>query len=216
MKLIDKNKHTLVTSFWYNDEVYRIYYAKSYFPEKQNFHYFFKLYNLKSNGNLNCLGYIYFYLDEINKNSKYIGTYINPSVRGKGLASLLLSYWIIFCLDNNYTLETNHTQKKPFLLYLLKLYAFEIENPKIYNETKATVSICQKDDLKTKYLYFRSFLQKQQFLQSKIYQEDNYVVLDDLENAKILDNVILSAQYQLTDENYAYNRSINTLRKFIK
>lgn len=109
----------LVDSFFDTfNQKQKVYLTKSYFTKKKSYQYFIKIISKNSE----YQGYLYFYLDFENLESQFIGIYIKPDYRNTGLASLLLSYWIRFCLDNNFSyLSTNKKQRKPFLLFLLKI-----------------------------------------------------------------------------------------------
>ena len=109
----------------------KIYFSTSKVKEKEQ--HFLRVGILQENGQFLQQGYIYFYLNRELKMSKFIGLYIKPEFRGKGLASLLLASWIQFCLNYNFEiLSTIKHQRKPFLLYLLKKYQFEIMLPERY------------------------------------------------------------------------------------
>ena len=62
-------------------------------------------------------------------------------------------------------------------LYLLKNYTFEIEDPTIYETSNHTIDICEGIYDKSKYLYFRNPRHKEDFIQSTIMHEGNYLVL---------------------------------------
>lgn len=131
----DKN-YIYDDSFCYKGLKQRICLQKSHMKQKNVNQYFLKAYVI-DNSNLICQGYIYFYLNPLIKTSDFIGVYIKPEYRNEGLASLLVSAWIQFCLNNNYNfLGTIKTQRKPFLLYLLKTYGFEILDTNIIKYLK--------------------------------------------------------------------------------
>jgi len=201
----------------YNIENYesRIILEKTFHKANAMDHYFLKLMRLTSSGNLECIGYIYFYIDFLKNESKFIGTYVKPEFRNNGIASLLVSNWIKLCLDNGiYNLETNKKQRKPALLYLLKNYSFELENPEIYQTSFFTIDICQGIEDKIKYLHFKSDKPKMEFLHSSIMREGNYHVLDNIDdNFIILDNVLLSNPYYIKNDNEAYSRSLKCIER---
>lgn len=201
----------------YFNKLQRLYISKSLYKNINCDQYFIKAYYIE-NGNLICQGYIYFYIDSNTKTSSYIGTYIKPEFRNSGLASLLTSSWIMFCLDNDiYNLTTNKKQRKPFLLYLLKTFSFEITNKEKYNLSNYTISICKKDNDLTKYLLFKNNIGEQNFKKGNIFKEDNYHILNSLsDDAKILDNVILSSIYNIQDSNFSYQKSLHTINKHKK
>lgn len=195
----------------------RIYFMQTYMPsngQKQNFFHAYFL----DNGQLIHQGYIYFYLDEEKRKSRFIGAYVDPKYRGNGLCSLLISCWLKTLLEANYTFfDTNKRQRKPFLLYQLKQFSFEINDINKYNTNPNTIYICQKDHKLTKYLYFKNPGQRLTFTQGKIMQHDNYEALEVMdEQTKILDQILLSDSYFLQDENKAYTRSLKTIQKHSK
>lgn len=201
-------------SYQYNGLRQRIYIQKSYMSINKGNQYFFKSYILKGN-ELICQGYIYFYLNKENRTSDFIGAYIKPEYRNGGLASLLVSIWIQFCLNNGYNfLGTNKAQRKPFLLYLLKTYGFEIMDSTIYQTNPNVIDICKSEIDNTKYLLFKNQKQKISFLRGNIAKGDNYSVIDSLsDNIHYLDSVILSRIYSLMNEFKADEKSTLVLKR---
>jgi len=193
----------------------RVYLEKSYLNTNDSDQYFLKLFKLSEYGSMDCLGFLYFYLDFNLLESKFIGILIKPEYRNKGLAYLLVANWIKLCMDNNIiNLQTNKKQRKPALLYLLKNYSFEIDNPELYKQSNFTIDICEGLHDHMKYLHFKSEAQKDKFVNSPIMKEGNYCILDSLnENYQVLDNVLLSSPYYLQDENKAYTRTLKMLEK---
>ena len=152
---------------------------RSFSKEQNQDYYFIKFYEVKKDGQHINMGYMYFYLDLNLRKSTYVGSYVKPDYRSKGLASMLIAYWIQFCFDNNfYDLTTNKTQRKPFLLYILKSFFFEIENPNDYLTSNYNIHICMLPNDKTKYLVFENSKQALTFKEGKIYKNDNYQILD--------------------------------------
>lgn len=202
-------------SYEYNELRQRIYMQKAYMSVKKRNQYFFKSYVLDGN-ELICQGYIYFYLNNENRSSDFIGAYIKPEYRNGGIASLLVSIWIQFCLNNGYNfLGTNKAQRKPFLLYLLKTYGFEIMDSEIYQTNINVIDICKSDIDNTKYLLFKNPQQKISFLRGSIAKGDNYSVIDSLtDNIHYLDSVILSKIYSLTNEFKAEEKSTFVLKRY--
>lgn len=217
MKVLEKisyNKSVLIDQDYIVDlRESRLYLEKTFHKFNASDHYFLKLKRITTSGALDCLGYIYFYIDFLKLESKFIGIYIKPEYRNKGLASLLVSNWIKLCLDNGiYNLETNKKQRKPALLYLLKKYTFELENPDIYNSSLFTIDICEDIHNKLKYLYFKNREQRLKFISSTIMQEGNYLVLDELtDNYQVLDNVLVSKPYYIQNDNTAYSRALKNI-----
>ena len=218
---------------------YTVSLEKAFFKQKNIDQYFIKIYRNDLSGifSQENMGYIYFYLDKTSKTSSYIGTYVKPEYRSIGLASLLTAYWIKICLEDGYEfLTTNKTQRKPYLLYILKKCSFEIDNPEQYDLSKYTIHIC-KDNHNQRVLLFKSDKFARSFQSGKIYQGDDYkillleeldsgIVLSDDENSnaissekfqkllekvknkvQLLDRVLLSNIYSLRDNETAYNLS---------
>lgn len=193
-----------------------IYFEKSLMTANNKIQYFLKSY-LKGE-KFDCQGYLYFYLDKELKSSDFIGIYVKPEYRNTGLASLLVSTWIQFCLNNGYNfLGTNRKQRKPFLLYLLKTYGFEIIQANVYETEKNVIDICKSQEDNNKYLHFKNPLQGELFSKGKIAKEDNYCIIKNLSPEYIyLDSVILSFPYNIVDEEKANTKSIITIKKYQK
>ena len=204
-------------SFTYDNEKYNIFFHKGYGDKVDDkfvpnlSRYFIQIYKDKLDGEFPRLcAYIYFYLDFETKETKYIGTGVNPEYRNKGFASLLASLWTWICMDNNfYEYVTNKKQRKPFLIYLLKLYGFEINDIMDYETSRNTIFICRDSLSKDKCLYFKDTNEAKNFSKSNIAKHDNYRILSSLdgEDIEVLDRVILTTPYQLQDFAKAYTRS---------
>ena len=81
-----------------------------------------------------------FYLDKENKTSEFIGIGVAPEYRDLNIGSFLIASWIDLCLNNGYDfLGANKKQRKPFLLYLLKTYGFEIFDKSINDIFSRTI-----------------------------------------------------------------------------
>lgn len=210
---VDYNKKLLLLKDLENtDYNQRLYIEKSFCKQSNSEQYFIKIYKLENNI-LICQGYIYFYVDKENKSSTYIGTRVKEEYRNKGIASLLTSSWIKFCLDNDiYNLNTNKKQRKPFLLYMLKTYSFELDDVDKYDTSRFNIHICKKEDEFTKYLLFDNMRQKETFMNGKIYLADNYQVLDQLNSGtQKLDTILLSNIYYVQDNEFAYDKSVKVI-----
>lgn len=194
----------------------KIYLEKVIFPQNNRDQYFIKIYKTNDKGSYICKGYIYFYLDLLNRESNFIGEFVKPEYRDDGLGQLLISYWVNLCLENGiYNLNTSHKQRKPFIVYLLKKFKFDILNIAQYEISLNTISVCKKDGDKSKYLFFKNPLQAATFKNSKILESDNYLILDSLnENTQVLDQVLLSTEYISQDNEEAYKKSLNLIDKF--
>ena len=192
----------------------RLYLTRTYLKSNSQDQYFIKAYIL-DDGVLKCQGYIYFYLDFLRKASNFIGIYIKEEYRNSGLASLLTSNWLKLCLDNGiYNIGTNKKQRKPFLLYLLKKYRFELKDSQEYQKSFYNIHICQSQNNSNKCLMFDNPNQERAFLNSSFMKEDNYQIISPFDkDAIILDDVILSHLYFLQDEDYAYQKSLQTIEQ---
>ena len=201
-----------------NNNEQRLYLEKTFFKVKGTDQYFIKCYLMTNSGKMICQGFIYFYLDFINCTSEYIETLVKPEYRNSGIASLLTASWIKLCLENGiYNLGTIKKQRKPFLLYLLKTYSFELQDTNVYKRSNNSIHICKKQNDLTKYLLFDNPSQKLTFKGSSILKGDNYLILDSLDQrTMILDSVMLSNRYFLQDENKAYNKAVKTYSLFKK
>lgn len=196
----------------FHDLEQRIFFTKSYCPSNNQMQYFFHAY-LHQGAKLINQGYIYFYIND--NTSTFIGSFTNPEYRNEGINTLLISCWIKYCLDHDITiLTTNKKQRKPFLVYLLKTFSFELKDISLYEINPFTIYICRKENDLNKYLYFKNAGQGRTFSQGKIMQRDNYKIIDTLSHdIEVLDQVLLSTPYYLSDENKAYNRSLSLIKK---
>ncbi len=211
---IPYNKHIFIDTIINQDNVYRISLEKTFFKCNNLDQYFIKIYDK----DMGCVGYIYFYLDFNTKECHYIGMYVKDEYRNLGFASLLMSYWLQLCLDNDfYSCKTNKKQRKPFLLYLLKTYGFEIPNPTIYRISPHLISIYKDLDSSLKCLLFKNELQAENFKHSSIMHGDNYQIITNPGLSHIyLDDVLLTHKYALQDLEMAYNKSNLVLGRYEK
>lgn len=177
----------------------------------------------KENGTLVKQGYIYFELDFDNKKSSFIGIKVEERFRSLNISSLLLASWIELCLNNGYDyLGVNQKQRKPFLLFLLKKYGFDVENLSLYDTRPDVISICR--DLskpKDKILLFKDARHENVFKNMKICQEDKYRIIHSMNGMRFLDKVILPLQgakkanieYLLLNELLAEEKVESTLKR---
>ena len=183
--------------------------------------YFIRSY-LVGDNQYRLIGYMYFYLNQICDGvnaSTYIGTFISPEYRSCGLASLLLSYWISLTRENDYdTLTTIKRQRKPFLLYLLKRYGFDIEDTSEYETADNNIYICSRDNDPTKYLLFQSLQHRLNFMCERVYRHDNYKIIptsieDKPWDVSVLDRVLLYRVHNLMDFNASYDLAQKKMHK---
>lgn len=160
-------------------------------------------------------GYLYFYVNPDTKTSNFIGCKVREEYRHLGIATFLIANWIKISIQNGYTkLGTNLEQKKPFILYMLKKYGFEISDPSFYDTRSDIVYICEEvDKLRgEKLLLFKNSTHERIFRNSKIYREDNYSITRSGKNLKVIDKILLPMQgtrpangvYKLPDENILF------------
>ena len=126
-------------------------------------------------------GYLYYNLDKEKKESKFIGIKVEPKYRNLNMASFLVSSWIDMCLNNGYEmLGMNERQRKPFFIYLLKKYQFEVPDLSMYETRPDIVAICRNDTFKNnyiKYVLFKSPHEEKQFSHYKLLKEDIYSIV---------------------------------------
>lgn len=149
------------------------------------------------NGELVQQGYLYFYLDKKNGISDFIGVGVDPKYRNLNIASFLVASWIDLCLNNGYDfLGANKKQRKPFLLYLLKTYGFEVFDKSLYQSRNDVITICRSIDVKNndKILLFKDKKIEKTFKETNIFKTDNYKIVDSKENIITLDDVIIPFQ----------------------
>lgn len=174
--------------------------------------------NIIENGKSLNQGYLYFYLEPTTHESKFVGASIKDEYRNSGLCSLLISSWIDLTLNDGFiNLSTNPKQKKPFLLYLLKKYAFEVTNLNTYLTSDKVVYICKKhNDYNHKYISFKSIQEERRFKTSNIMKTDNYEIVNrDDEAVEILDSVALYTPYYLQSQEKAYQKALKTYQKHL-
>jgi len=213
---LNNQNSLLIDTFYDNNKIKRLYFEKTYFTAKEINQYFLKLYSIDSNGTYLCDGYIYFYLDDLKKESTFIGIYVKKEYRNSGIASLLIASWLKLCMDYGYyNFTTNKKQRKPFLLYLLKKVGFEIEDATKYDLSDFTISLYQSPVNSEKYLAFKKDMYAEAFMKSTVAREDNYcLVPSNINNLIYLEQVLLSNIYTLQDENEAYSRSRRKLESY--
>ncbi len=207
---IDYNQSYLYTNnLSYPNFMQSIYITKSFDKQNNKDLYYLRAY-ANNNHDLIDQGYLYFTINLKNKESKYIGTYVNPKYRNLGIGSLLLATWIQLCLNNNLEyLCANRKQRKPFLLYLLKTFKFELDNPSLYLTHSKTIYICQNYFNNEKALLFKNNKEKEVFQNCKLFKMDNYLILDSLDNsAQIIDQIIPVLVYKAHDNEATFKHAL--------
>ena len=153
------------------------------------------------NGEFVQQGYLYFYLDKFSKTSDFIGIKVMEEYRNLNIGSFLVASWINLCLNNGYDfLGTNEKQRKPFLLYLLKTYGFEVVDKSMYLTRRDVISVCRGLGIdQRKLLLFRDSKHEKDFLGSNAFNDDNYVIIHNLKGVAVLDDVIMPLQGRKKD-----------------
>lgn len=140
-------------------------------------------------------GYLYFYIDYDTKTSEFIGIKVHEKFRDLNISSLLVSLWIDLCLNNGIDfLGSNKRQRKPFLIYLLKTYGFDILDKSLYEKSKDVISICRRGEDTSKLLLFRDSKHERNFKQTNIFETDNYEIITSLDGVNHLDDIIMPLQ----------------------
>lgn len=159
----------------------------------------------KINGEWIRQGYLYFYLDHDYKISEFIGVNVRNEYRNLNIGSFLIASWIDLCLNEGYDfLGANKKQKKPFLLYLLKKYGFDIFDKSLYLSRNDVITICKsKSDDKAKFLLFKDKDYEKRFILTNVFKEDNYKAVENKNEVVLLDDVIVTLQDH-TRQNFQY------------
>ena len=99
------------------------------------------------------------------------------------------------CLNNGIDfLGSNKRQRKPFLIYLLKTYGFDILDKSLYEKSKDVISICRRGEDTSKLLLFRDSKHERNFKQTNIFETDNYEIITSLDGVNHLDDIIMPLQ----------------------
>lgn len=189
--------------------------SRHFCPTDTNDRYYLKLNTITDDKIINQ-GYLYFYLHPETLSSEFIGVAVNPEYRDLGVASILISSWIQFCLDQEYeNLMAYKKQRKPFILYLLKKYFFVAEDVSDYEFYRRLVYICRIKDSNCKGLIFLNKQEEIRFQNSHIMDNDNYRIVDSKNDEfQLLDSVLLSTPYLLKDNEKAYQKAIKTYDRY--
>lgn len=230
MAVIDNLEHGVKKlyddNFFSGDYNQEMYIMKSVDDGSHKDKYYLEVYS-NINGVYTMQGYIYFYLNVKDNSCSFIGMRVVEEYRNLNIGSLLVSAWIDFCLNNGYEFIGVHPkQKKPFLLYMLKTYAFDVFDKNMYKTRNDVISICRGIDIddNNKYLMFKNERHQRNFMQTNIYKSDNYKIIDDLDEAIEIDKIIFPLQdvtrhpadYYLQDKDYAGYRSSKILTRHRK
>ena len=188
--------------YFSGDYSQELFIKRAFNNEGEDNKYYINVYS-RINGQLVRQGYIYFYLDHAMKSSNFIGINVNEEYRNLNIGSLLVASWIDLCLNNGYDfLGTNKKQRKPFLLYLLKTYGFEIFNKSLYESRDDVITICKSSNVEdnSKILFFKDVKHEICFKGTNVYKTDNYQIIHDKTNFITLDDIIMPLQNMSKDD----------------
>ncbi len=215
---LEIGKRTLYSSGYFSGDYNQDLYLKRSVDDGSNKPKFYISVFSMIDGRLSQQGYLYFYLDFEKKTSDFIGIMVEENYRNLNISSFLVANWIDLCLNNGFDfLGTNENQRKPFLLYLLKTYGFEILDKSLYVDRPDVISICKSRDKndKRKFLLFRDAKHENTFVNMNVYKNDNYEIVHDRNDLIHLDDVIIPLQgrkrnevkYELLDYAQAINKA---------
>lgn len=221
---IEEGNSKLYSTGYFSGEYNQELYLKKTAMDKSNRpRYYINVFS-KINGELVEQGYLYFYLNYEEKTSYFIGVNVKEEYRNLNIGSFLVASWIDLCLNNGYDfLGVNAKQRKPFMLYLLKTYGFEILDKSLYESRPDVISICRNADFsdKNKYLLFRDSKHEEIFTKTNVFKTDNYKIAHSKEGIIHLDDIILPLQsrrknqvdYELLDKTLAETKSENVISR---
>ena len=211
---IEKKQRIFYDSLYRENEEILIYFSKCSSANDMP-RFYFSFYEKET-----LVAYIYFYLNMGGgRTSKFIGMYVAKEKRNEGYAKLLLSTWIQFCLHHSVeTIQTIERQRKPFIVYLLKTFGFDLLNEEEKQKDRRKIAICKRENSCSKCLHFHDKNQEMGFINSHIMKEDNYDVLSllDLENPDIhvLDHILLLKSYISYDNEKTYEKAKQIIKKY--
>lgn len=227
IKTMDIGSTLLYSDSYFSDNYNQILYLKKVPYDTTNRDKFYLNIYANINGNMVQQGFLYFYMDFDNNASTFIGLGVKEEFRNLNIGSLLIASWIELSLNNNiYYLDANKKQKKPFILYLLKTYGFEIFDKSLYDTRNDVITICKSiySFDKRKFLMFKDSIHEKLFMNTNIYTTDDYKIIHDLVDSYELDKVILPIQnrnrslvkYNMLNRNWAEQKTKLVLSKHKK
>ena len=210
-------KYLINNSFFCGDYNQELYLKKSIDDGSHKPKFYITIYAKISNQSI-MQGYLYFYLDYYTKTSSFIGLKVLSEYRNANMGSFLIASYINLCMNNGYEiLNINPKQRKPFILYLLKTYGYEVNNLNLYEERNDVISICRRNESNdlTKLLLFKDLKHELSFMSTNAYKFDNYQIIHNKDNIIILDRIIMPLQnaslnpinYELIDKEKAFNKT---------
>lgn len=227
LEKLEPGKRTLYSESYFSGEYSHEIYLKKAIDDASNKPKFYISIFSNINGTPTLQGYLYFYLDYETMTSSFIGINVLPEYRNLNIASLLISCWIDLCINNGYDfLKTNKKQRKPFLLYLLKTYGFEVYDTSLYEKRDDVISICRSTNPNdtSKILLFKDSKHEKNFIGTNVYKNDNYKIVHEKNDIILLDKVILPLQsmkrnqidYELLNQDLAEIKTEVTLSRHKK
>lgn len=210
-------KYLLNNSFFCGDYAQELYLKKSVDDGSHKPKFYLTIY-ANINAQTIMQGYLYFYLDYQTKTSSFIGLKVLNEYRNINMASFLIASYINLCMNNGYEiLNINPKQRKPFILYLLKTYGYEINDLNLYETRNDVISICRRKEINdlTKLLLFKDIKHEISFMSTNSYKFDNYQIVHSKDNLIVLDRIIMPLQnaslisinYELIDKEKAFNKT---------
>ncbi|MCI8575049.1 MAG: hypothetical protein HFI09_01115 [Bacilli bacterium] len=193
----------------------QIYFSKHTCDSEEMDRFYLKLITKCDKGVLEKQGYLYFYLDMDSLTSKLVGFSVKDEYRNTGLGSLLISSWLLFCMDQGILkITSHHKQRKPFLIYLLKKFYFESMSNASYIKATRKVYICKLLDYMDKYVIFEDKYEREHFSRINVIERDNYRIADFYTpGIEILDEIILGISYELKDKEQGYKRALRIYKE---
>ncbi len=222
-KLVEGDKKLYSTGYFSGEYNQDLYIKRSLDDSSNKPKYYISILS-KMNGDLVIQGYLYFYLDHQSKTSHFIGVKVNDLYRNLNIGSFLIASWIELCFDNGYDfLKVNDKQRKPFLIYLLKTYGFEVLDKLLYETSNDVISIYRSLDFNDidKYLLFKDLKNEKRFIETNVFKTDNYKIIHTNEGMIFLDDIIMPIQnykkskldFELRDEELAKIKSKNVIKR---
>lgn len=211
---LEVNKKYLISNSFFCGDYNQELYIKKSIDDGSNKPKFYLTVYAKINNQTIMQGYLYFYLDYNTKTSSFIGLKVLREYRNVNMGSFLIASYINLCMNNGYEiLNINPKQRKPFILYLLKTYGYEVDNINLYKIRNDVISICRRKEINdlTKLLLFKDFKHELSFMSTNVYKFDNYQIIHNKDNVIVLDQIIMPLQnaslnpinYELIDKEKA-------------
>ncbi len=227
LEFLEPDKKIIYSTDYFSESYNHILYLKRALDDGSHKPKFYLSAASLINGEIIQQGHIYFYLDFDKKTSSFIGVKVLEEYRNMNIATLLIATWIDLCFNNGYDfLGTNPKQRKPFLIYLLKNYGFDIEDLALYRKRNDVIGIYRYQNLddNNKLLLFKDKRHENIFINTNICKTDNYQIIQDTSDTIYLDEVIVPFQnatiqpiiYELRDYDKAKQKTKLVLKRHHK